>query len=60
MLPKRSAGKQTRRPGLSLASRLLSSAVPGATRAPRAEEPWRNKTPNGKARGKRRNQARGG
>jgi hypothetical protein len=54
MVPKKSGGKQTARAGLSLASRLLSRAVPGAARVPRAEEPWRNKTPKGKSRGKRR------
>ena len=51
MIPKKSAGQQRPRSRVTLASRLLSNAVPGTMPVPRVEEPWRNKKPTGNSRG---------
>ena len=47
-------GERVARPHLSLASRLLGAAFRSAIPVPLSEEPWRNRKPKGKNRGKRR------
>jgi hypothetical protein len=54
MTHKKPDGRQLAHPRLSLASRLLGGAVRATLPAPSPQEPWRNKKPKGKNRGKRK------
>jgi hypothetical protein len=53
MTHKKPDSKQMARPRLSLASRLLGTALRGTRQVPPPEEPWRNKKPKGKNKGRR-------
>ena len=48
MIYKKADGKTLARSRLSLAARMLGGAVRAKLPVPSAEEPWRNKKPNGK------------
>ena len=54
MPPKKAAGNRTTGSRLPLASRLLSSAVPATPAVTPADEPWRNRKPKRRNKGKRR------
>jgi hypothetical protein len=52
MIPKKTDDKKPS-PPLSLASRLLGSALRNTVAAPAPDEPWRNKNAKRKSKGKR-------
>jgi hypothetical protein len=54
MANKKADGEKVARPRLSLASRLLGATFRTNLQVPLSEEPWRNRKPKGKNRGKRR------
>jgi hypothetical protein len=54
MTNKKSDGEKAARPRLSLASRLLGATFRTNLQVPLSEEPWRNRKPKGKNKGKRR------
>jgi hypothetical protein len=53
MAPKKADGSRPARPRLPLASRLLSSAVHATPAVTPPDEPWRNRQPRRRNRGKR-------
>jgi len=53
MTHKKPDSKQMARSRLSLASRLLGTALRGTTQVPSPQEPWRNSKPKGKNKGGR-------
>jgi hypothetical protein len=53
MIHKKADGKQPARSRLSLASRLLGGAVRATLPVTPPKEPWRDKKPKGKNRGKK-------
>jgi hypothetical protein len=52
MVQKKTDGKRTVPSRLSMASRMLTGAVPAAIPASGQQEPWRNKKRKGKSSGK--------